>query len=608
MMTQQTLPFDYYPSELYDKVAYHLTRKQIGVCRTVCCSWRALFTPSQYRHIHIRGQRQFNQLYQSLQPGIVGHYVRRLAVEDVYMSTEELESLPIFCPNLVVLSFNGKSIDTVQSNEMPSIVPYNRWKYLRRLTELQNLTVINRLLQAPFSSLTHLSIRFNQSDQTAMSNFLVNLHRARDLISLSLDSVTLSLSEIEMIHNACCDLRKLTLINSTLEPIGYTLEEKRSKTFDSVKPANKLTKFAYQNSQDLYDNYEWLNYFAHKYPYLESLELWCAYSIDTPARAQASMVDLEERYAALSSFGMMCHLLKSVKFLNITMNYWFFEAMDRAGTQLDTMAIGDLSDNTITLLQSLGASRQNVSSLTLWGWPSLCIQETMEEAIAMVGRCSNRLSRFTFSMRFSGIKNSPVPLELILNQCRNLTYLKLDNTQAALSSSMEMARNDFANNYNAFVCPTLNHLVLENGCFSNQVFDYVGMRCPSLTNLEISSCSFIADTLTNTDIKINLPHHALNMIKINHLRPPTYYHQKIASDIRLYDISFLHGTKVKHQIYELTDYQKYAATLSFNYEQKPLEVSRPTKYIRHNERPAGQFAFIQCQSLTQLNIGTLWII
>jgi hypothetical protein len=295
------------------------------------------------------------------------------------------------------------------------------------------------------------------------------------------------------------------------------------------------------------------------------------------------------------------------------MNYWIFEAMDRVGTLLETIALGDMSDNTVGLLQSLGQSQQNVSCLTLWGWPSLCIQETMEETIAMAGQCSNRLSRFTFSMRFSGIKNSPVPLELLLSHFRHLNYLKLDNTQIALLPSMDRVTDAIAHNYDAFVHPTLNHLVLENGCFRNQVFDYVGMRCPNLRNLEISSCSLIGETLTDYQVKIDMPRHAFDTISISHLRPPTYYHHaKIANDIRIFDITLLneksHGIKKQHQIYELADYEKYTATLSFDYEQKPLETSRPTKYICHNERPTGQFASIQCQTLAELNIGTFWIV
>jgi hypothetical protein len=605
-------PFDYYPFEIFDKVAYYLTSKQRGVCQTVCRSWRALFTPPQYRHVHIRGQRQFSQFYQSLEPGVVGHYVRRLSMEDVNMATEELESLPLFCPNLVAFSFNGKSTCTAQStSQQPLDIPYGRWKHLRRLTELQDLTVTNHLLQAPYSplsSLTHLSIRFNNTNRTAKKDFLKSLYRATDLISLSLDSVTLSLSEIEAIHHACPHLSKLTLINTQLEPIGYTLEEKRAVALYSFKPANKLTQFAFQNGQDLYDDYEWLYYFAHKYPCLEGLELWCAYSIDTPTRVQASVKDLEERYGALSRIGVMCRSLKSVKLLNITMNYWIFEAMDRVGTKLESIALGDMSDNTVYLLQSLAASQQNVSCLTLWGWPSLCIQETMEETIAMVGQCSNRLSRFTFSMRFSGIKNAPIPVEQLLSHCRHLNYLKLDHTQVALVSTMDRARDVFTNNHDAFVHPMLRHLVLENGCFRNQVFDYMGMRCPNLKSLEISSCSLIGDTSIDSQVKIDLPHHALDMISITHLRPPTYYHHaRTASDIRMFDITLLNENK--HLIYELTDYEKYTATLCFDYEQKPLELSRPTKYICHtSERPAGPFVSIQCQSVTELNIGTFWIL
>ncbi|EPB84398.1 hypothetical protein HMPREF1544_08835 [Mucor circinelloides 1006PhL] len=614
------LQYDHYPLEIFDNVAYYLTTKQKGICQSVCRSWRKLFTPSQYRHIHVRGRRQFSQFYQSLEPGFVGHYVRRLSVNDVYMTAHELNSLPMLCPNLIALSFNGKSMDQSleQEQQLEEYASFAPWSHLRRLTELQDLTVTNYLLKcpcSPLSSLTHLSIRLNDNDQsTTKIDFFASLHKATDLVNLSLDSVSLSLSDIETIHQACPHLQKLRLVNVHLEPIGSTVQEKRAVATYLCQPAKFMRTFEYQNGGDLYDCYEWLYYFANKYMYMENLELWCEYSVDTPHRVPPSASDLEERYGALARLGMTCRSLKSIKFLNITMNYWIFEALDSMGTQLESIALGDMTDNTIDMLQYLGESRQNVSSLILWGWPSLCIQETMEETIAMIGQCSERLSSLVFSMRFSGIKNSPVPIDMLLKYCSNLSYLKLDGTQAALLSSTDMARDALVNNPSSFVRPKLNHLVLENGSFLNELFEYLSIRCPNLTKLEIGSCALIGEC-SQMEVKVNMPHHAFDMISISHIRPPTrYHHNTVPGDIRLFDVSLSNANttrKNSHQLYELTDYEKYADSLTFHYEQKPLETNRPTKYILHSnpdDRPAGPFVSIQCQNLTELNIGNFWVI
>ncbi|KAG2199541.1 hypothetical protein INT46_001241 [Mucor plumbeus] len=610
------LQFDYYPLEIFDNVAYYLTTKQKGICQSVCRSWRRLFTPSKYRHIHVRGRRQFSQFYQSLEPEFVGHYVRRLSVEDVYMTTQELNSLPMLCPNLIALSFNGKSMDS-SIGEQVEYSSFAQWSHLRRLTELQDLTVTNYLLRSPsspLSSLTHLSIRFNGNEQSTKDNFFASLHKATDLINLSLDSVTLSLSEIETIHQACPHLQKLRLINAHLEPIGSTVEEKRAVATYLCQPAKFMRTFEYQNGGDLYDNYEWLYYFANKYTYLENLELWCEYSVDTPHRIPPSIIELEERYGALARLGMACCSLKSAKFLNITMNYWIFEALDSMGTQLESIALGDMTDNTIDLLQYLGESKQNVSELTLWGWPSLCIQEIMEETIAMIGQCSEHLSSFIFSMRFSGIKNSPVPIDMLLKYCSKLSYLKFDCIQAALLSSVDIVQDSLVSNP-SFVHSKLSHLALENGSFRNELFEYLSIRCPNLVRLEIGSSALIGEC-SQMEVKIDMPHHSFEMISISHLRPPTrYHHATIAGDIRLFNVSLLGSKKNNnnrwHQLYELTDYEKYADSLTFNYEQKPLETNRPTKYKSHvnpDDRPAGPFVSIQCQNLTELNIGNFWVI
>ncbi|KAI7901077.1 uncharacterized protein BX663DRAFT_144417 [Cokeromyces recurvatus] len=623
-MTEYQLSYEKFPLEIFDKISFYLTNKQRGVCKSVCRSWRKLFTPSQYRHIYIKGKRQFSYFYDSLQYGMAGHYVRRLSVDDVYMTTKELELLPELCPNLVALSFNGKLIHDADyyNNAITSQkeIPFFQWKNLRRLTELLDLTVTNHLLQAPsssLSSLTHLSVRFNGDHEMIKDDFLASLYKAKDLIHLSLDSVTLSLNEIETIHTSCPHLQKLRLINTVLRPIDTTFEEKRTVgSRYSFTPAKRMKTFEFENSRDLYENYEWLYYFAVKYASIENLELWCEYSVDHPSRYSQNLHEREERYNALAKLVMSCHSLKSLKLLNIEMNYWLFEAMDYAGIQLESIALGDMTDNTIDLLQYLGQSRQNVSNLTLWGWPSLCIQETMEEAIAIIGQCSHRLHSLTFSMRFSGIKNAPIPLDILLNRCAHLKYLKLDNIQATLVLPFELVSEAAIAYPKSFLRPNLEHLVFENGSFRNQIFNYLDLRCPSLKRLEIDSCALIGDC-NKMEVKIDMPHHQFEMISINHIRPPTFYHHaKPASDIRSFDVSIFNKKKQNtdgywRQIYELSEYEKYTTYLSFDYEQKPLETCRPTQYICYenaSERSEGPFVSINCYSLVELNIGGLWVI
>lgn len=621
MATQQQITYDY-PYEIFDRISYYITSKQNGICQTVCRSWRALFTPSQYRQVQIRGRRQFNQLYTSLGPNFVGHYIRRLSLDDVYMTAQELHNLPILCPNLVELDFNGKSINTDTFNKYedssPTEISFTHWRYLRRLTEIQGLTVTNYLLcspSSPLSSLTHLSIRFKHDEQDIKTDFLASLYRATDLQSLSLDSVTLSLIEMESIHSICPKLQELKLTNTKLEPIGMTLQEKRGAAVKNrFMPAKNMQTFEYKNSGDLYENYEWLYYFSAKYINLVKLELWCEYSISNPLHeASTNTLEIEERYGALASIGMNCVHLKSVNLFNISVNHWLFQAMDSVGTILENIALGDMTDNTIDLLQFLGDSKQNVSSLTLWGWPSLCIRETMEETIAMVGRCSDRLSSFEFSMRFSGIRNAPMPFDLLLNRCPRLSYLKLDNIQSILVSTIDMAKYNIVNNNIMFSRPLLSHVAFENGTFRNEVFEYLSIRCPNLTNLDIESCALIGEYPSEMEIKIHMPHHSLKSININHIRPPSsYHHLKQASDIRLFNVSQKRNSST-HQLFELSDYENYNNSLSFNYEQKPLEYSRPTRYIKHKalldtSKPVGPLVSIQCQKLVEFTIGDFWVI
>lgn len=605
-----------YPHEIFDQISCYLTNRQKGVCRTVCQSWRLLFTPSQYRHIQVRGRRQFYQFLRAMASG-VGHYVKRLSVDDVCMTATELESLPYLCPNLVSLSFNGKSLGSksVTNGKESLETPFSQWKYLRRLTELQDLTVAYYFLNTPYSPLTHLSIRLELNNKAMKTNFFTSLHKATELESLTLDSISLSLSEIEAIHNACPRLQKIQLINANLEPMGNSIDKKKSisamRHFYSVK---HMKSFELQNGTGLHENYEWLYYISTKYPNLTHVQLWSTYSVNTPSPDIPSTDDeLRERYEAIASIGTKCRDLKSASFMNVLMNHWLFEEMDNVGTKLESITLGDMTDNTIELLQCLIRSKQNVKSLTLWGWTSLCIQETMEETVVMIGQCSNRLYSFTFSMQFSGVKNAPIPLNLLLSKCPKLKYLKFDNIQATLMCPKSIIEDYFGDNESRFIKPQLQHLVFENGSFRNEIFKYLSLNCANLEKLDISSCALIGEYYAEMDIKIHMPYHTFKCISIRHARPPShYYHVKQASDIRFFNV-LVSKEQQYSGLYELKDFEAFNSSLTFDYEQKPLEYSRPTKYINHKNiceanQPSSPFVSIQCDALTELNIGDFWII
>jgi hypothetical protein len=408
---------------------------------------------------------------------------------------------------------------------------------------------------------------------------------------------------METIHTACPNLKKLRLINTELLPIAESMDDKRAVASVAFKPASNMRTFDLKNGKDLYDNYEWLYYFSQKYPGLEKLKLWCEYSVNNPSHEVPPTPDeLEERYGALARLVMSCRHLKSAHFLNITMNHWVFEVMDSVGIKLEELAISDMTDNTIDMLQRLGESNQNPSSVTLWGWPSLCIEETMQETVAVLGECSNQLTDLTFSMRFSGVRNAPIPFDMLLNRCNKLKHLKLDNTQAVLLSSLDIARDSLVNNAPAFLRPNLNFIEMENGSFRNEIFEYVGIRCPSLDRLEIDSCAFINQG-SDTKLMIDLPYHSFETMRLNNITAPYLQCFRSKNEISTYNIS--HGDY--QATYELTDFERCQNSLTFEYEQKPVKDSRATKVHKIN-KVEGSYVTVNCKSVKELHLGDFWVV
>ena len=581
------------PTEIIHSILSYLTSKDKGVCQLVCHSWKSFSVASQYRKVQIKGKKQFVLFYSTLNSvESLGKHIKHLSVDGVDLDTHHVRFLQIVCPYLVEFAFQGKpEMNTCQDTMLSS------WKHLRRITNTNHSVMTTN----ESTILTHLSVCL-KLDDSLKTIFLHQLTYSRDLVELSIDSVTLSVLDFESIHRACPKLVTLLLSNAILLPIGDTAEEKRAVAHDHYTQARYLKKFHLNNTSDLDQDYEWLYYFAQKYKNLTELHLWNKYTTDAPETSPTTE-ELEERYKAMAAIGLSCTQLLSLKLFNISANHWFFDAMDKAGTRLNSIALGDMTENTLDLLHCLRTSNQQVTSLTLYGWPSLCIEDVLKEVLTVIGGCSNQLFSFALSMCFSGIRNSPVSVDLILKHCPSLISLDLDYVQAVMRQEEEKMKNKGGG-----VKSPLTRFGLINGSFRNDLFTQLSKRCPDLVTLKMESCSFIGNHSKETEVKIDMPYHVFESIHLNHIRPWAQLHcSQQAQDIQLYKLN----TSIKHnQVYELTGYESYQSCAVFDYEQKQLEYKRPTKYVQHKDLTSHKklFVSIHCHYLKELIISDFWII
>ncbi|KAI8980508.1 hypothetical protein BDB01DRAFT_796650 [Pilobolus umbonatus] len=582
------------PLEIAEIIASYLTARQKGTCLTVSKSWNRLFIPPQYSYICLRTRQQFERFYyHALQSNYLGYYVKYLCLEGVSMNDSELASLPSLCPYLTALSLEGNGIDLMKkSSALIGSAHFLPWSCIRQLKEGQDLIITSYLLASHSPShLTSLSITFNKCFDTLQlvtkDIFLSSLNNLYQLINLSLDSIQLSVTDMEIIHNACPHLKILGLTNASLIP----------GTLNSlIQPAQLINTFKLKHCSGLFNNIEWLYYISSKYIYMEHLELWSdeVYQDMSPLKDE-----IEERSRALNHLIMKSVRLKSIQLFNICMDELLFQTMDDSNIELEHIGLGDMSDNTMNLLYALGESQQNVSSLTLWGWPSLCIPDTMEEMIEVVNSCSNQLTSFTFSMFYSGISCIPFSLKSVFENCFHLHYLQLDAVQPVTPTDYVMSNPH-----------PLKHIVLKYGSFMNNMLNYLVQKCPSLSTLEIDTCTLVGHRRQEMALGIDMSRHRFDTIIINHLSPFYDPRTRLRTDIRYFRV--LQSSKEEH-IYELTGYEYYTDGISFDHLQRPLKQTRPTQYKlldreQDNLHLSNHCLLLQCQAIRQLHLGGFWVI
>ncbi|CAO3673755.1 unnamed protein product [Rhizopus stolonifer] len=505
-----------FPLELFDKICHYLTNKQKVTCQTVCQSWRNAFAASQYSNVQIHGRKQLQLFFLSLLTN--GRYIKALTIQVIYLASEEVLNLPKLCPNIVKLKLNTVELAGTINNPL-----FSEWEHLKRLD--QNLTQHHSL-----SNLYHLSIYLHIQ---SLDSIIPLLSASNCLKVLSIHSGNLSLDELEIIHTICPKLQELYLIN-------IKMDHRFAGTLSP--PALHMQTLEAKDVQGLD---QWLLYFASKYPNLKHISLWHKHSVYHPI-SSLPLEALEIQWRDLAQIGYSCRALESVSFLNISVNPWFFEALDRSET-------------------SLVHSDQQPTHLTLWGWSSLCIPEMMEETMTLVNQCSSRLKSFEFSMEFSGILYAPLSLDILFATFGQLSQLSLGYVQLISTPIHKII---------------LKRLLLKESAFFNHLFDHLSSLCPRLTDIKLESCSLIDGT--QGDVRIHMPHHKLQSLDISRTRPfSTRFHRSLMKEIKFFQVL----TKRRRHFYELIDYEGH----------------RPAGYTLSTEQ--SPYVSICCESIDELRIA-----
>lgn len=581
------------PIEIFQHIGSYLSTTEITICQTVCKNWYKKWIIFSYYSVQTKGKNQFRNLFDhalkgSLYPSrtdySIGYQIRKLIIENGHIEPAVLGQLPLLCPYLEVLMFDGVVLSEEarrepfqyyqqrKNREELSKIQHNfaHWTNMRQIVELNGITVAHSLL-CNTQQLTHVSVQFNNSnDRTnSKSSFIDLLVNAPLLESLSIERVYLTVNELEKIHVSCPKLSSFRLVNAVLLP----MPEDFSLVLQDIMPANYLYDLKIIDGSFCDDVTQWLEYISRKYIFARSLDIGnCSYSSE---ENNNSIDSSEHKYQnQLLQIAKKLNKLEALKILSFNLGNQFFNILDKKGTFLSDLTLGDGLNATILFeeLNALIKSKQRyyISKLTIHGWPlfnglqgTLLMMETLNQCsnltfihLSMGRYLQNDNSNLANSLNNNSlIDNGTLYLDFILEICPKLTSLTITNAKL-ITTGDEGSSMPFFNSYKTFF--PLQSFTLENVLFKNtSIFDIISSKCPLLDHLSLNSTVPNPEHTSARHLDIYLPHHKLKSLVLDRIRVSR------KCSIRLGTSRFKIITGKRTVWYDLVGYECTASHFSF---------------------------------------------
>jgi hypothetical protein len=463
--------------------------------------------------VHTRGKSQFHAFYFiSLLKCLythqysIGYQVRKLVIDNGHLEPAILGQLPLLCPFLEVLIFDGVILSESARREPLQYYQQRRnreeldqvrhhflkWKQMRQLVELNGITVTHALLQQPSTSLSCISVQFNnQNDRTNCKESLLNsLHHAPRLVSLSIERVYLTVEELEKIHESCPRLSTLKLVDTMLLPI-MTANLR-------VSAATLMRAFYFIKGGFCDDASLWLTYICEKYTFVRTLDM-----------GSSTFFHSSKQEAYGTQLLQIANSLIKLSVLNLqsfSLPNSFFLTLDHNGTFLTEMTLGDKKGSPQVLSQEIAAlieSQQKctIHSLTVHG------QDDIRWLHPLIGQCTF-LTTLHITMNITDGDNTgaTVYIDKILVQCPQLLSLTITNAQLQATASSITAKTTVY---------ALQSLKLDNVLIGSNLFDVIDTCCPHLAVLSLIAT---VPVLYDTTFRLHLPHHRLHTLVMDRIR------------------------------------------------------------------------------------------
>ncbi|KAI9483641.1 MAG: hypothetical protein EXX96DRAFT_616609 [Benjaminiella poitrasii] len=501
-----------FPNEIFIKISDLLPIDDQKTCMRTCHSWHHRFHSIVMRYVHIKTRKQFKEFFKKLEQtqttsSPLGQLIFRLKIgPSIGMINAEFHLLPLYCPFLERVSFNPElwRYFTYKKSNM------SFWRHVEQYPSIERLKLGFPILRDSGRNLTDLELGSVIVDQLAGShlNIISILSYTPNLLSLKLSdgiavSQNVSISEFESIHTLCPRLQSLHL-----ESFESRLMTKDAYLIDiETLPITSHLKHLYLNMS--INSEEFLQYWAHKYPHIESLDIQLRllepeYYHESVRPENSSM---KEHFASMASSFAQLKKLKARFDEKYFPGDVFLRGINTVEHPLEEVSLHFFNfdyhrrnAHQFKILMSNSACTLKNISISNWdrNW------DYEEDILGPISQCYQLIS----------LSLSPQP--------GTLTEFDID---VFLDNFPCLKRLELANTYNLFIQDNdnsnidrihrLEELSLRHTMVNNQLFDYLSVRCPFLNTLHLSHFTKPYDN--DIQVNVNMPHHDFKSIRIERL-------------------------------------------------------------------------------------------
>ncbi|KAI9354467.1 hypothetical protein BD770DRAFT_445118 [Pilaira anomala] len=499
------MSLDSLPNEIFFQISALISWQDQKTCMLICISWHQRFRSIILKNVYLSTRNQFKYFLSRLHNSYTeqdpfGLLIRRLTLgTHVGLTNEEFNQLPTLCPFLEYFDFNPRLWNYFSYTKNLA-----RWRYILRFPSMQRLKLTVPILRDAGNSITQLEMSPIIVDELASTkcNIISILTYTPNLISLKLyngliASQNMSISEFESIHSLCPRLETLHLKSfdaHLLSSDNYLVE------IDTLPTATKLKELHLDIS---INSEEFLNYWAHKYSQIETLDIQLRllepeYYHET---VQPENSQMKESFALMAtSFTRLQNLTAyfDEKYFPCDV---FLRGINSNSIQMKSVSLyfsnfdyHRRSARNFKLL--LKNSLHTMKHVEISNWDRSWDYE--QDILVPMGKCTG-LESLSLSPQPGALTEFDV--DTILDYCAHLKKLALAYTY-----------NLFIINEDKRSPHPLLELSLRYTMVNNKLFNYLAMRCPNLNKLDILHMTKPFDN--NIQVKIDMPHHSFKYIHI----------------------------------------------------------------------------------------------